>query len=128
MVTNLVKNAVEAMDERGTLTCTVDVEHATGPGAARFARIVVEDTGPGIAPEVRGRLFTPYVTTKGSRGTGLGLALAHRIVVEHGGSIEVASAVHSATGAAFIVRLPLVRTTTSQAPELPAHDATVSGA
>jgi nitrogen fixation/metabolism regulation signal transduction histidine kinase len=104
VVTNLVKNAVEAM--RG-------VSNPSGGGtlglvlrrAGDQLELVVEDSGPGIAPEIADRLFTPYVTTKGSRGTGLGLALAHRIVAEHGGTIEAGRA--SRGGAAFTVRLPI---------------------
>ena len=95
--TNLIKNACESMEDRGTLRLS----------AARRGdevEIVVADDGPGIAPEVRDRLFTPYVTTKGSRGTGLGLAMAHRIVVEHGGRIEARDA--EGGGAAFVIRLP----------------------
>ncbi|MDO8678128.1 MAG: ATP-binding protein, partial [Acidobacteriota bacterium] len=98
VVTNLVKNAVEAMGGKGTLGLIL---HKRG----EHVEIIVEDTGPGIAPEIIDRLFTPYVTTKGSRGTGLGLALAHRIVVEHGGTIEAARS--ALGGAAFTVRLPI---------------------
>jgi signal transduction histidine kinase len=103
VVTNLVKNAVEAMDHKGTLALTLKRVPVHGTD---FVELVVEDTGPGIAPEIADRLFTPYVTTKGSRGTGLGLALAHRIVVEHGGTIEAGrSAKHG--GAVFTVRIPV---------------------
>jgi len=100
-VTNLVKNGVEAIGERGTLT--VRVRHAVVDGVPHV-EIVVEDSGAGIAPEVRDRLFTPYVTTKGSRGTGLGLALVHRIVVEHRGRVEVGTAEDG--GARFTLRIP----------------------
>jgi two-component system nitrogen regulation sensor histidine kinase NtrY len=103
VLTNLVKNAVEAME---------NVE----PPAARLrasvtfiggdVEVTFDDSGPGIAGEVANRLFTPYVTTKGSRGTGLGLALAHRIVAEHGGSIEAGRSTVFG-GARFTVRLPL---------------------
>lgn len=98
VLTNLVKNAVEAMDHKGTLGLSLrkDGEHV---------ELRVEDTGPGIAPEIADRLFTPYVTTKGSRGTGLGLALVHRIVAEHGGTIEAGKSERG--GASFTVRLPL---------------------
>jgi two-component system, NtrC family, nitrogen regulation sensor histidine kinase NtrY len=96
VVTNLVKNAVEAMDHHGTLTLTLE------PRGDRI-ELRVEDTGPGIPAEVRERLFTPYFTTKGSRGTGLGLAMTHRIVLEHGGSIEVGDA--PGGGASFVIRL-----------------------
>jgi two-component system, NtrC family, nitrogen regulation sensor histidine kinase NtrY len=99
VIANLVKNAVEAMDSSGKLKLVV---RRVGADAAE---LVVEDAGPGVSPEIRDRLFTPYVTTKGSRGTGLGLALAHRIVVEHGGTIEAGTS--SLGGAAFTVRLPL---------------------
>ena len=98
VVVNLVKNAVEAMERRGTLTLTLE------PRDDRV-ELRVEDTGPGIPAEVRERLFTPYFTTKGSRGTGLGLAMTHRIVLEHGGSIEVEDA--PGGGAAFVIRLPV---------------------
>ncbi len=97
VVTNLVKNAVEAMHAAGTLRLGLRRVDS-------MCELVVADTGPGIAPEVRDRLFTPYVTTKGSRGTGLGLALAHRIVVEHGGTIEAGG---GSMGAVFTVRLPI---------------------
>lgn len=95
--TNLVKNASEAMEGAGILRLVVRAE-------GDEVEIRVEDDGPGIAPAVRERLFTPYVTTKGSRGTGLGLAMAHRIVLEHRGRIEVTDA--EGGGAVFVIRLP----------------------
>lgn len=101
VVTNLVKNAVEAMDGRGTLR--IFLRKVGDP--ATHLELAIDDSGPGIAPEVRERLFTPYVTTKGSRGTGLGLALAHRIVHDHEGTIEAGDA--PGGGARFTVRLPL---------------------
>ncbi len=97
VLTNLVKNAVEAVDGDGRLTLTV----RPVPDAVELR---VADNGPGIAESVRDRLFTPYVTTKGSRGTGLGLALSHRIILEHGGSIEARDA--EGGGACFVIRLP----------------------
>ena len=102
VVTNVVKNAVEAMDGRGTLRIYL---RRTGD-PVQWLELAVDDTGPGIAPEVRERLFTPYVTTKGSRGTGLGLALAHRIVHDHDGVIEAGDA-PGGGGARFTIRLPL---------------------
>lgn len=107
-VTNLVKNAVEAMDGKGRLVLGLRRE---GPHVV----LVVEDSGPGIAPEIKDRLFTPYVTTKGSRGTGLGLALVHRIVVEHGGTIDAGAA--PGGGAAFTLRLPVDPVLRPPAPE-----------
>jgi two-component system nitrogen regulation sensor histidine kinase GlnL len=59
-------------------------------GRTRCLRIDVEDNGPGVAPEVHDRLFSPFVTTK-PKGTGLGLAISHRIVTDHGGTIRFES-------------------------------------
>ena len=80
---NLLANAVDAMKERPDprvvrVLCAVD-----GDG---FVRISVEDTGPGIAPEIIDALFDPFVTTK-PRGTGLGLAISRSIVDAHGGRL-----------------------------------------
>ncbi|MFZ9887984.1 MAG: ATP-binding protein [Myxococcota bacterium] len=102
-VTNLVKNAVEAMDGTGRLTLRLTSLPGGGEGRDEV-ELAIEDTGPGIAPDLEQRLFMPYVSTKGSRGTGLGLALVHRIVMEHEGSIEVRRA--EGGGAAFVLRLP----------------------
>ena len=103
VVTNLVKNALDAMDGTGTLALAVgQAETDNGkPGVS----LRVGDSGPGIPEEVRDKLFTPYFTTKGSRGTGLGLALTHRIVLEHGGTITVGNS--SEGGAEFSLRLPV---------------------
>lgn len=94
-VTNLVRNAIEAMPEGGTLT--VGVRHDDGS-----VILEVADTGPGVAPEDAERIFEPFHTTK-TTGTGLGLALAREIVQEHGGSLRCVS---RARGAAFVLTLP----------------------
>jgi signal transduction histidine kinase len=103
VLTNLVKNAVEAMEnlepQRARLRAAIVVD-------GDDVEFALDDSGPGIADDVAGRLFTPYVTTKGSRGTGLGLALVHRIVAEHGGTIEAGRS-SLLGGARFTVRLPL---------------------
>lgn len=104
VITNLVKNAVEAMDATTDPPERARVVKATIEADGADVVIAFDDAGPGIAAEIRDRLFTPYVTTKGSRGTGLGLALSHRIVVEHGGSITAGSS--DKGGARFVVRLP----------------------
>jgi signal transduction histidine kinase len=65
--------------------------------------IEVADDGPGIAPELRERLFDPFVSTKDG-GTGLGLALTHQIVKDHGGAIHVTS--RPGEGATFTIELP----------------------
>ena len=68
--------------------------------------IVVADTGYGVTPEVKERLFLPYFSTK-RRGTGLGLAIVSRIVEDHRGSIRVEE--NSPVGARFIVELPVAQ-------------------
>ena len=84
--TNLVDNAVDAMDGVGTLTVTTRRD-------GEAVVVEVRDTGAGMSPEVQQRAFEAFYTTKDvGRGTGLGLDIAHRIVVErHGGSIEIES-------------------------------------
>lgn len=94
---NLVVNAFQAMPKGGTLRLTA----RTGNGQLEVA---IADTGSGIPPEHLDRIFEPYFTTK-EGGTGLGLALAQRIVEAHGGSIEVDS--HLGAGSTFRIRLPL---------------------
>ena len=90
MIWNLIRNAVDAAAQ-GDKTVTVAVrEHA---GASIVA---VTDTGPGIPPEQQAQIFDPFFTTK-KRGTGLGLATCHSIVVEHGGRIDVESTVGKGT-------------------------------
>lgn len=84
--TNLIDNAIDAMDEGGTLRV-----QATRDGAVVCVRIT--DDGHGIPPEIQARIFEPFFTTKGvGEGTGLGLDLVQRIVREqHGGEVHVAS-------------------------------------
>ncbi len=104
LMSNLVSNAADAVDARGTLKIEAYcVEHDDGQ-AVRFR---VEDDGPGIAPENRSRIFEPFFTTKKDVGTGLGLWVAKEIAQRHGGTIEVESrhgdGLH---GTVFTVLLP----------------------
>jgi signal transduction histidine kinase len=97
-VLNVVINAEQAMGQGGTLTVT------TRASGRRQIEIAIEDSGPGLTPEVRSRLFEPFFTTKDvGHGTGLGLAIAYGIVQAHGGSIEACN--HAAGGARFAITL-----------------------
>jgi two-component system nitrogen regulation sensor histidine kinase NtrY len=98
VVINLIDNAVEAMDQRGT----IDIETHQAP-AENLVRIVVADDGPGIPATEREKLFMPYYSTK-KRGSGLGLAIVRRIVAEHGGSIDVTD--NTPRGTRFDIGLP----------------------
>jgi hypothetical protein len=93
---NLLLNAVQAMQGPGTVNVGIGSRDS-------FARVAVSDTGRGIPPQNLPNIFRPFYTTKGG-GTGLGLSLARRIVEDHHGRIEVASAVGK--GSTFTVLLP----------------------
>ncbi len=96
---NLVKNACEAMDGRGTLTLT------TRHGADGLT-VLCADEGPGVVADDANKIFTPYFTTKAD-GTGLGLAIVRRIIEDHGGTLALAPPLPGTTGARFVVQLPL---------------------
>jgi two-component system sensor histidine kinase PilS (NtrC family) len=93
---NLLLNAVQAMHGQGAIAIRI----ASDDGCATMA---IEDTGPGIPPEVREKLFRPFFSTKPG-GTGLGLATARRIIEEHGGSIAIDCPARG--GTCVTVRLP----------------------
>jgi hypothetical protein len=95
---NLLLNAVQAVTGSGTVNVEIGSQAQDG-----FASVVVRDNGRGISPLHLSNIFRPFYTTKGN-GTGLGLSLARRIVEEHHGRIEVASAVGK--GSEFTVLLP----------------------
>ncbi len=114
VVTNLVKNAAEAMEmgeplRPARLRATVQL----ADDDKTMLIIALDDAGPGISDAIAARLFTPYFTTKGSRGTGLGLALSHRIIIDHEGSIEASRS--DLGGARFTLRLPLVASSVAPA-------------
>jgi signal transduction histidine kinase len=101
-VRNLVTNALAATESGGEVL--VGAERQKGPdGGQGSFRILVKDEGPGMSEEVRAQLFHPFFTTK-SDGTGLGLSIVHRIVEEHGGSVEVSSAPGSGTVFTIIMK------------------------
>ena len=102
VLVNLIANAFEAMREAtrpGGHALEVAAESAEGE-----LRLRVGDSGPGVPPENRERIFYPFFTTR-ERGTGVGLAEVHKAVVSHGGSVEVRES--SGGGALFVIRLPL---------------------
>ncbi len=104
---NLVHNAVDAMQGQGRVTVRTAGEPAGGAGGETGGlRIEIIDTGPGVPPELRKRIFEPFFTTKESvRGSGLGLAVCRRIIVEnHHGSLELDG--DHFPGARFVIRLP----------------------
>ncbi|MGA3236457.1 MAG: HAMP domain-containing sensor histidine kinase [Bryobacteraceae bacterium] len=102
---NLVGNALEAMPEGGQVRISASLENGS-------ALIQVEDTGPGIAPEIRANLFQPFVTAGKRNGLGLGLALTRQTVLEHGGDMWVAS--EPGRGARFFLRLPGAQVSATQ--------------
>ena len=99
---NLLRNATEAVAGRPNPAVSL----ATRPGTEATIEIVVSDNGPGLPTEVQARLFEPFVSTK-TGGTGLGLALTHQIIREHGGELRVES--RPERGATFTVVLPHAR-------------------
>ena len=114
VLVNLVSNARDAMPDGGILTIETanvrseDASPGSGvPGAApgEYVELAVSDTGTGVNPDVEGRVFEPFYTTKKrGEGTGLGLFICHRIVTEHAGHIDVQS--EPGRGTTFRVYLP----------------------
>ena len=81
---NLVDNAAEAMQE----SLVKELHIVTQPGAAETVELVIADSGCGVSPDDKEKLFLPYFSTK-NRGTGLGLAIVSHIVAEHNATIRV---------------------------------------
>src|SRR4051812_15736 len=99
---NLLRNAVEAVGDGGRVH--IAMAHANKGGRTGL-NIVIEDDGPGLAPEISGKLFEPFTTTKNLKGTGLGLWVTRGIVSRHAGSISLVQG-SWLPGAAFAVFLP----------------------
>lgn len=99
VLSNLFKNAIEAMPRCGTLSLRLQL---------RSKRIVltVADNGSGILQRDLDKIFDPFFTTKGDTGTGLGLSLSKKIIEEHHGTLRVRSRVGSRGGTVFRISLP----------------------
>src|SRR5271166_769779 len=106
-VANLVDNAAEAMQQSMLKEIVISTALAGGRDSVE---ILVSDTGHGVTPVVKEKLFLPYFSTK-KRGTGLGLAIVSRIIEDHHGSIRVEE--NSPIGTRFIVELPVAATMTA---------------
>lgn len=98
--TNLLINAIQAMPQGGRVNLHVTASDSN-------VKITFKDDGPGIPAPVHARVFEPFFTTK-ARGTGLGLAVARRVIEEHGGALEMESS--EGKGTTFLITLPLERT------------------
>lgn len=111
VLTNILINGIQAMPEGGTLTVDLQSRQATPPDGSMSASgeylcVAIQDTGIGMNEETRARIFEPFFTTKDvGEGTGLGLSVAHGIVHDHGGWIEVDS--HKGGGSRFAIYLPV---------------------
>ncbi len=107
VVLNLCANAVQAMRERGGMLI-VRVLGRLADSAVPTVELSVKDTGHGMSREIIERIFEPYFTTRDvGEGSGLGLSIAHSIVISMGGSIRVSSV--SGEGAEFVVQLPALK-------------------
>jgi two-component system NtrC family sensor kinase len=95
---NMIFNAAHAMGNGGVLTLRTRSER-------RYCVVSISDTGKGIPPEVLGRIFEPFYSTKGAQGTGLGLSISKNIIEQHDGTIDVESTVGA--GTTFHIKLPL---------------------
>ena len=99
---NLLVNSIDAMPRGGKIY--IHVRRPNVPNNEEI-EIAVADTGKGIPPEIMKKIFEPFFTTKKTKGTGLGLSIVHRIVDNHGGTIDVKSERNK--GTAFTIRLPI---------------------
>jgi signal transduction histidine kinase len=103
---NLLKNAIEAVRPAGHVTVSVGIREDR-------AELLVSDNGPGLSSEMRAQLFSPFATTKGAGGTGLGLAVSRRLARAHDGDLEL---VPTPTGVTWRLLLPLAEPAPSESP------------
>lgn len=101
---NILSNGIQAMKSNGTSTEKKTITITTSDVSEEQVEIRIKDTGPGMSAEVKQKIFDPFFTTKDvGEGTGLGLAIVFKIIQEHGGKIEVVTALGE--GAEFIITL-----------------------
>ena len=117
VVVNLIDNAAEALENS---PCREILVSSRTHADAETVEICVSDTGTGISPEDKDKLFLPHFSTK-DRGTGLGLAIAARIVAEHGGSIHVED--NRPVGSRFLIELPVAELAPASLADLNGSDA-----
>jgi len=107
VVVNLVGNALDAMRSGGTLSIRIDRGREYSNGSRPGMRLTIGDSGSGISPEIKSRLFEPFVSSKGDTGTGLGLWVSSEIIRKHGGTIKFkSSSSPPSTGTVFSIFLP----------------------
>ncbi|MFM8497026.1 MAG: ATP-binding protein [Planctomycetia bacterium] len=112
-ILNVVTNALDAVENRPDPWVEIRIELDQPAGRAR---VIVADNGEGMSPETLSEIFTLFVSTKGSRGTGLGLTVSRKILREHGGDIRAESRL--GVGSTFTLEFPL--TLEADGPEPPA--------
>jgi signal transduction histidine kinase len=118
VIVNMVGNALDAMRGGGTLNIRIDRGREYSNGSRPGMRLTIADSGAGIAPEIKSRLFEPFVSSKGDTGTGLGLWVSSEIIRKHGGTIRFkSSSSPPSTGTVFSIFLPAE-------PQFRAHDST----
>lgn len=109
---NLILNAVDALPEGGTIT--VRTRFGRSSDGKDVARVDVADTGAGMSEETRRHCLEPFFTTKGERGTGLGLAMVYGIVQRHGAQIEIESELGKGTTVSMVFPTPTASTTAAE--------------
>ena len=114
-LTNLIFNAVDAMPDGGVLTLRTRSTAPSG-AAARHAVVEVSDTGVGMDEDTRRRCLEPFFTTKGERGTGLGLAMVYGVAQRHAAEVEIDSAIGRGTTVSLSFPVPVVEPATEAAP------------
>jgi signal transduction histidine kinase len=102
IVLNLLGNAIDAVEPLGTVAIRSYQRNGN-------VELLISDDGPGIAESVHGRLFEPFVTSKGAAGTGLGLWITKGLVTKHGGSLRVRSSRAVRRGTTFRVSFPVAK-------------------